>query len=157
MDTEDRDHFKTIASRPAEPPQNLPSLPNVGSSNLLPDPAYCLKRAEILLSCYRKDEVHNPEIYSASVASILAEWSPAVVDYVTDPRTGIASDLKWLPSVAEVRNACLRAQTRLDALAKPKAVFSREPKKPLNLIPGQETYAMFLERGGVRPQGRFEL
>ena len=111
----------------------------------------------MLLSCYRRDEVHSPEIYSASVASILAEWSPAVVDYVTDPRTGIASDLKWLPSVAEVRNACLRAQTRLDALAKPKVKFDRRPQVPINLIPGQETYGMFLERGGVRPMGRFEV
>ncbi len=29
-----------------------------------------------------------------------------MVEYVTDPRTGLPAKLKWLPTVAEVREAC---------------------------------------------------
>jgi hypothetical protein len=28
------------------------------------------------------------------------------IEWVTDPRTGLASKLKWLPTVAEIREAC---------------------------------------------------
>jgi hypothetical protein len=39
------------------------------------------------------------------------------VEYVTDPRTGIPSDAQWLPSVAEVKQACIKRQAYLDRLA----------------------------------------
>jgi len=29
-----------------------------------------------------------------------------VIEYVTDPRTGIARKSKWMPSVAEISDAC---------------------------------------------------
>jgi hypothetical protein len=78
-----------------------------GEFDLAPDPAYCLRRTEIMLSCYRKDEAHNPEIYNSAVSAILADGYPQdIVDYVTDPRTGLPSRNKFLPTVAEVREAC---------------------------------------------------
>lgn len=58
-----------------------------------------------MLSCYRRDDTHNPEIYSAAIAAIMGEYSESVVAYVTDPRTGIPSVKKFLPNVAEVREA----------------------------------------------------
>jgi hypothetical protein len=39
------------------------------------------------------------------------------VEYVTDPRTGIPSDKQWLPSVAEVKQACIQREAYLDRLA----------------------------------------
>jgi hypothetical protein len=52
-------------------------------------------------------------VYVASVAAILAEYPPATIHYVTDPRTGIASnpiDPNWtgLPDTAHVLAACER-------------------------------------------------
>lgn len=41
-----------------------------------------------------------------AVAATLAEYAQEVIEYVTDPRTGLPAKLKWLPSVAEVREAC---------------------------------------------------
>src|SRR3990167_9577403 len=40
MDTEDRDHFKTIASRQVGQPQNLQNLQSEENSSLHHDPAY---------------------------------------------------------------------------------------------------------------------
>ncbi len=37
---------------------------------------------------------------------MLAEYEPWVISRVTDPRIGIASTLKFLPTVAEVKQAC---------------------------------------------------
>lgn len=59
-----------------------------------------------MFGCYRKQDANDPDIYVAAVAAILNEYPPAVIDYVTDPRTGLANRLKWLPTVAEVREAC---------------------------------------------------
>jgi hypothetical protein len=41
-----------------------------------------------------------------AVAATLADYPPDVIEYVTDPRTGLPAKCKWLPSVAEVREAC---------------------------------------------------
>jgi hypothetical protein len=60
----------------------------------------------LLTGCYRKDEAVNPEIYAAALTSVLCMFSPEVVRFVTDPRTGIPGREKWLPSIAEVRAAC---------------------------------------------------
>lgn len=130
MDSEDRDHFKTIADQSAgllagsQKPQSAVSSP----SGL--DPAYCLNRTKILFSCYRKDEAHDPETYCAAVAATLAEFERQVVDYVTDPRTGLPSDSKWLPNIAEVRDACVREAGRRARLAQPSIAERRLAYRP---------------------------
>jgi hypothetical protein len=107
MDLEDKQHFKTIAAVPVVQQEDWQSRQKRERSDLAPDPAYCLRRTEIMLSCYRKDETHNPEVYSSAVSAVLADgYSREIVDYVTDPRTGLPSRNKFLPSVAEVREAC---------------------------------------------------
>lgn len=65
-----------------------------------------IKRTALLFGCYRKGDANDPEIYTAAVAATLADYSAEVIEYVTDPRTGLPSKLKWLPTVAEVREAC---------------------------------------------------
>jgi hypothetical protein len=37
---------------------------------------------------------------------VLGEYPSEIIDYVCDPRTGLARSLKWLPSIAEVAEAC---------------------------------------------------
>ena len=60
----------------------------------------------MLFGCYRKGEANDPEIYTAAIAATLAEFTDDVVEFVTDPRTGLPATCKWLPTVAEVREAC---------------------------------------------------
>ncbi len=66
--------------------------------------------AETLFGCYTRAEANNPVVYTAAVQAILSEYEPKVIAFVTDPRTGLPSRLKWLPSIAEVRVACDEAK-----------------------------------------------
>jgi hypothetical protein len=59
-----------------------------------------------MFGCFRRQEANDPDIYVAAIAAVLNEYPPAIIDYVTDPRTGLPNTLKWLPAVAEVREAC---------------------------------------------------
>jgi hypothetical protein len=103
-----------------------------------------------LLSCYRKDEVHDPDVYSAAVAATLGDFPKSVVDYVTDPRTGLPSELKFLPNVAEVRDACARETARQERLSRPvrKAAPAEKIQGP---PPGQDYFSMFENYPGDYP------
>lgn len=125
MDIEDRDHFKTIASPLAPLLDALQNPQSAGNSPSGQDPSYCLSRTKVLFSCYRKDEAHDPETYCSAVAATLSEFPRQVIDYVTDPRTGLPSSSKFLPNVAEVRAACVTEAERLRQRSGPKIVFTR--------------------------------
>jgi hypothetical protein len=59
-----------------------------------------------MFGCYRKGDANDPEIYVAAVAAVLSEYPESVIDFVTDPRTGLPRKSKWLPNPAEVSEAC---------------------------------------------------
>jgi hypothetical protein len=87
----------------------------------------------MMFSCYRKDEAHDPAVYVAAAAAVLGCYPTKVIDRVTDPRTGLPSDLKFLPSVAEIREACDRAAILIDKMSEPKrrpVAFVPPPKLP---------------------------
>jgi hypothetical protein len=80
-------------------------------------PEIATQRAALMFGCYRRGDASDPDTYVAAVAAVFSSFSEDVVFYVTDPRTGIPGDLKWLPNVAECKEACLRRQGYLDWLA----------------------------------------
>ena len=101
--------------------------PLVGSSNVCvastsrssqTPPDVAVERAKLLMGCYRRDDTADPDTYAAAVSAILAGYSPDVVQRVTDPRTGLASRLQWLPSVKEVRDACEELARRAASAAR---------------------------------------
>lgn len=65
-----------------------------------------MTRTALLFGCYRKGDANDPEVYTAAIAAILSEYPQEVVDYVTDPRTGLPRKLKFMPNPAEVSEAC---------------------------------------------------
>lgn len=79
-------------------------------------PQFAAERAALLLGCYRRGDANDPETYSAAIAAVLTCFRQDVVEYVTDPRTGIPGVIGWLPSVAEVKKACVERQTYIDRL-----------------------------------------
>lgn len=79
-----------------------------------------------MFGCYRKAEASDPEIYAAATAAVLAEYPQEVVDYVTDPRTGLPSNSQWLPSVYEVRKACNEHADWLSKLARVRAMKAKQ-------------------------------
>lgn len=70
------------------------------------DSAWVFQRVELLMSSYRKADYHDPEGFIATVGAILEQYSPEIVEYVTDPTTGIQRRCKWPPSPAEIVEAC---------------------------------------------------
>lgn len=104
MDTEDREHFKTIASQSAELPKG--SKPNVetAASRFRHDPVWTLQRAKMISGCYRRDEAHDPETFVSALALIFDEYPPEIVEYAADPRTGVINKFPMgLPQVPQIR------------------------------------------------------
>jgi hypothetical protein len=62
----------------------------------------------LLLNSYRSGAAADPDTYVSAIVSLLTAYPEQVVCLVTDPRTGIARKIKWLPTVFEVREACER-------------------------------------------------
>lgn len=87
-----------------------PKLPNEcqdrSSTSDLAQVSMAAQRTAVLFGCYRTGQANDPETYTMAVAATLAEYPPEVIEHVTDPRTGLPAKLKFLPSVAEVREAC---------------------------------------------------
>lgn len=59
-----------------------------------------------LLGCFRTGDAHDPKIYIAAVVAVLERFPVATIKAVTDPSTGLPSKLKWLPTLAEITEAC---------------------------------------------------
>ncbi len=65
-----------------------------------------IRYAKILLGSYRSGEANDPEVYTAAVVAVLADYPEEVVRQVCDPRNGLPSKLKWLPALSEIKEAC---------------------------------------------------
>ena len=128
MDTEDRDHFKTLAmaipTRASSPPAT------VSSKGLEPSTSphqvnYAAERAKLLFGSYRKGEANDPDTYVAAITAVLSEYTPDVVKRVTDPRLGIARKSKFMPNLCELSEACEAAKQALkyEALMQERGYF----------------------------------
>ena len=118
MDTPKHEQFKT-----------LPPIYSHGSEPSMSQPQaeYAAGRAKMLLGCYRKGDAADPDTYAAAIAAVLSEYPPEIIRRATDPRIGIASKSKWLPTVAHVKEFCesefapVRRQQERDRLAEDRA------------------------------------
>jgi len=87
------------------------SLPLIDSSRAdsKSDPnrqAFHLQSAKQIYGCYRRDDAADPDTYIAAVAAILSEYPDEVVEYVADPRTGLAKRSPFLPNTHDVAKDC---------------------------------------------------
>ena len=91
-------------------PPKTDCLPSLPSSTDQRQQTYAAERARILFGCFRKGDANDPEVYTAAITAILAEYSPEVIQRVTDPRTGIPRKMKFLPNPSEVSDECESAK-----------------------------------------------
>ena len=160
MDREDLDHFKTIANRLGEPLDGWLKRPGEVNSHSDLDPAYCLMKAKTIAGFYRRDEAQDPDIFTTALGVIIGEYSTKVIEYATDPRTGIITEFpNGLPNVGQIREYLNSIAKRMELLAQPRR--RAEPYVPPPLKPGQLTYGQFLEHAAQnklpsRPIGAFE-
>jgi hypothetical protein len=59
-----------------------------------------------LFGCFRRGDANDPEVYVAAISAMLAQYPDWVVTKVTDPMRGIPSEMDFLPTVKEVKEAC---------------------------------------------------
>ena len=161
MDSEDHEHFKTIAAALVEPPRDLPKSSIKANSHSRLDRLWCLSQAKLIAGCYRRDEAQNPETFAAALAIVLGDYSAKVVEYATDPRTGVITRYPMgLPNVGQIKEFCDGVVTRQERLERYDGLRP-VASQPVPALPGEETYAEFIERCArekmpVRPIGRFE-
>lgn len=60
----------------------------------------------MLLSAYRRDDYADPDSFIVQLGTVLETYPDWIVNYVTDPRTGIQRTSIFPPSIAEVVKAC---------------------------------------------------
>lgn len=58
-----------------------------------------------ILSCYRHQPIPDADAFQMAMAAVLSAYPADLARLVANPVTGIASRLKFLPSIAEVRDA----------------------------------------------------
>lgn len=115
-----------------------------------------------MVGSFRRGEANDPEVYTAAVAKVLAHYEPDVVDFVTDPVTGLAGETDFLPTIKQIRDACearaetLRQKARrdrdyLEQISRPLRIEDQSPKPTNpNLISWKDLPPDY------RPIGRFE-
>lgn len=118
------------------------------------DPNWVLGRVGLLMASYRKADYHDPEGFIATLGAILAQYEPEIVEYVTDPTTGIQRRCKWPPSPAEIVEACA---AEIAHRAKVEKYSSMPPplRLPKPSYSVTESYESMVKKHG-RPIGVFE-
>lgn len=74
--------------------------------------------AALVLGSYRSTEVNNPAVYIRVAAAVMTGFPEEIVQAAFDPRSGLQTRQKWLPTVSEIRGAC-------EAIAADRAVRER--------------------------------
>ena len=87
------------------PPMDSPKL-SESSGRTLDNMIESKQGAARLLGCYRTGDANDPEAYITAVVSVLVRYPANIIREVTEPATGLPSRLKWLPTIAEIREEC---------------------------------------------------
>ena len=93
-----------------------------------PSSVFCAERAKLLLGCYRRNVAADPDVYVAAITLVLTDFPKAVVEYATDPRTGIAARDEFKafpPNAGEVKEFCSEEVERIRKAAKPAPKFRK--------------------------------
>ena len=108
----------------------------------------------MVLSGYRKSDYHDPKAFMTQAAMNLARFTSEVVEYVTNPTTGIQTRCKWPPSLAELVEACNAEnayRVKVAAYAELRAI----PRLPPPKFSIADSYDEMFKKYG-RPNGPFE-
>lgn len=67
---------------------------------------YATIKAKSIMRVHPRHDVDDPQAYLLAIAAIMSEYPKGVLDFVSDPRTGIVRKIKFLPRPAEIAEAC---------------------------------------------------
>jgi len=118
------------------------------------NPRWILGRVKMLMASYRLSDYHDPEGFLATLISILSDYPPEIVEYVTDPKTGIQRRNKWPPTPAEVVEAC-SAEIAWRTKVAQQSTLKPVPRLPSSRFSAADSYEIMFAKYG-RPCGVFE-
>jgi hypothetical protein len=87
--------------------------------------AWITSRIEAMMSVYRRDDFSNPTLAAVQYCTFLEQYSDQVIESVTSPKSGLQTEAKFPPTLAEVKAFCDRSQRSFDRIAKRKFEVSR--------------------------------
>ena len=93
------------------------------------DPAVAATYARTLLGLYPARDLNDPETYAKAMTALMAAYPKDFLKRVCDPVTGLPSKLKFLPTLADVREALdLEASRRAKIIANARYVLDQAAK-----------------------------
>ena len=104
--------------------------------------AFLADRAKLLFGSYRRDEASDPDSYVAAVTLVLSEYPNAIVEFATDPRTGLQAQEKFrafMPNAGEIKAFCEDEMRRAHLMAQPAPKFRKHEYVPPPSFPGCRT------------------
>lgn len=112
-------------------------------------------RIALIFSAYRRDEWQDPEGFILQLGLNLEQYPPGIVEYVTDPVTGIQSRSKWPPSLAEIVEACRAEMEHRSKVEKYSNLPPPAARLPKPRFSATDNYEAMVKQYG-RPVGFFE-
>ena len=95
--------------------------------------------AKLLLGCYRRNDANDPDTYVQAIMMVLTKYPLAIVEWATDPRTGIAAVEQFRafpPNAGEVKAFCDEEVRRIHEASKERPNFRRREYIPPRNDPG---------------------
>jgi hypothetical protein len=74
------------------------------------------RKAAQLFGCYPRNDANDPDTFLMAATALLASYPEVVADRVCDPLRGLPAKNKFLPALAEIREACEREMIWHDAV-----------------------------------------
>jgi hypothetical protein len=105
----------------------------------------------MLFGCYRRGDANDPDTYVAAISAVLSSYDVDIIREVTDPRTGINTDPKYMsfmPNAGELKVYCETIAARRDRLKRLASI----PSPNYARLPAPETPAGALANTFV-PEG----
>ena len=139
--------------------------PSANSQTALERMIEAKKHARLLLGCFRTGDANDPEVYISAVVAVLSNYPTNIMRAVCDPVKGLPSQVKWLPTVAEVVDACRRLHDYDLRIAERRRCIEQQLKERRALPPPKvfrgtigwrQAEQMMVENPNVRIVGVFD-
>lgn len=117
--------------KPASPFPTLPKdLPPSSPLSLVAGSLLASEKAALLAGQFRRSEADDPDTFIASWTLVMQDFPPMVLDHVCHPAKGLAIRSHWMPTVKEVREACIEHFSLLIARWRNETTPRIEYRKP---------------------------
>lgn len=94
--------------------------------------AYAAERAKVLFGSYRRGDANDPDAYVLAISAVLSSYDMALIQEVTDPRTGIAATEKYMsfmPNAGELKVYCDGVGAQRDRIQRLGALPAPDPNR----------------------------